>query len=148
MVHLMRTLVWITEDSWQATIAAAAELVPHDARVTLIHVTSGDAEALARGARSGLLGRGHHPDSPPEQLRVISETAARTLLADAAALFGRSAEQISLRGRAEHEVVAAAQLVDLLVLARDGDPARPGPKSIGHAARFVLHHTTCHVLLV
>ena len=28
MVRLMRALVWITEDSWEATIAAAAELVP------------------------------------------------------------------------------------------------------------------------
>ncbi len=144
----MRTLVWITEDSWEATINAAAALVPDGAEVTLIHVTGGEAEALARGARTGLLGRGRHPERPPEQLRAISENAARSLLADAAALFGRSAEQISLRGRAEHEVVAAARRVDLLVLARDGDPARPGPKSIGHAARFILDHATCRVLLV
>jgi hypothetical protein len=148
MVRLMRALVWVTEDSWEATIAAAAELVPDDVEVTLIHVIGGEAEALARGARSGLLGRGRGPENPPEHLRAISESAARALLADAAALFGRSAEQISLRGRVEHEVVAAAARVDLLVLARDGDRTRPGPKSIGHAARFVLDHVTCRVLLV
>jgi hypothetical protein len=53
-----------------------------------------------------------------------------------------------LRGRSEHEVVTAAARADLLVLARDGDRGRPGPKSIGHAARFVLDHVTCRVLLI
>ena len=144
----MRTLVWITEDSWEATIAAAAELVPADSEVTILHVAGGDAEAVARGARSGLLGRGHHAERRPEQWRAISEDAARALLADAAAAFGRSSEQVALRGRAEHEVVAAAARAELLVLARDGDRGRPGPKSIGHAARFVLDHVTCRVLLI
>jgi hypothetical protein len=148
MVRVMRALVWITEDSWEATIAAAAAMVPPGAAITLLHVTAGDAEALARGARSGLLGRGRGPEAAPEQLRSISEGAARALLADAAALLGRSAEQVALRGRAEQEVVAAAERADLLVLSRDGDRARPGPKSVGHAARFVLDHVTCRVLLV
>jgi hypothetical protein len=148
MVRLMRALVWITEDSWEATIAAAAELVPPGAEVTLLHVTGAGAEALARGARSGLLGRGRGPEGPPEQLRAISEGAARALLAEAAARLARGAEQVALRGRPEHEVVAAAARADLLVLSRDGDRARPGPKSVGHAARFVLDHVTCRVLLV
>ena len=85
-------------------------------------------------------GAGAAPEGPPEQLRSISESAARALLADAAALLGRSAEQVALRGRPEQEVVAAAARADLLVLSRDGDRGRPGPKSIGHAARFVLDH--------
>jgi hypothetical protein len=144
----MRALVWITEDSWEATIAAAAELVPDDADVTLLHVTGGDVEAIARGARAGLLGRGRGAEGPPEQLRAISETAAQALLADAAALFGRSTREVALRGRAEHEVVAAAMRADLVVLSRDGDRTRPGPRSVGHAARFVLDHVTCRVLLV
>jgi nucleotide-binding universal stress UspA family protein len=148
MVRLMRALVWITEESWQATIAAAAEVVPAGAEVTLVHVTGGDAEALARGARSGLLGRTRGSEAPPEQLRSISETAARALLADAAALLGYSAEQVALRGRPEREVVAAAARADLLVMSRDGDRSRPGPRSVGHAARFVLDHVTCRVLLV
>jgi hypothetical protein len=80
-------------------------------------------------------------------MRAISETAAHALLADAAALFGRSTEQVALRGRPEREVVAAAQRADLLVLARDGERERPGPRSIGHRARFV-DHVTCRVLLV
>jgi hypothetical protein len=107
-----------------------------------------DVEAVARGARSGLLGRSRGAEAPPEHLRAISESSARALLADAAALFGRSSEQVALRGRSEHEVVTAAARADLLVLARDGDRARPGPKSIGHAARFVIDHVTCRVLLI
>ena len=144
----MRALVWITEDGWEATIAAAVELVPSDAEVTLLHVTGGDAEAVARGARSGLLGRSRSAERPPERLRAISEAQANALLAEAAALFGRRPELIALRGRAEHEVVTAAGRADLLVLARDGDRGRPGPRCIGHAARYVLDHVTCRVLLV
>ncbi len=144
----MRALVWITEDSWELTIAAAAAIVPAGAEVTLLHVTGGEGEAVAHGARSGLLGRGRSGERPPHELRSISESAARALLADAAALLDRSCEQVALRGRAEREVVAAAQRADLLVFARDGERGHAGPKSIGHAARFVLDHVTCRVLLV
>ena len=45
-------------------------------------------------------------------------------------------------------MVAAAQDADLLVLARDGDHARLGPKSLGPPARFVVDHAPCRVLLV
>ena len=42
-------------------------------------------------------------------------------------------------------LVAAA---GLLVLARDGDRARLGPRSLGPASRFVVDHAPCPVLLV
>ena len=145
----MRALVWITEDSWEATVAGAAELLPVDAAVTLLHVTGGDAEAMARVARSRLLGRSRGAEGMPhQQLRTISEDAARALLGDAASALGRSAEQVALRGHVEQEVVTAAARADILVLARDGDRSRPGPRSIGYAARYVLDHVTCRVLLV
>jgi hypothetical protein len=48
----------------------------------------------------------------------------------------------------EREVVAAAEGADLLVLARDGERGRPGPKSLGPATRFVVDHAPCPVLLV
>jgi hypothetical protein len=38
--------------------------------------------------------------------------------------------------------------MDLLVLARDGDRSRPGPHSLGPAARFAVDHAPCRVLLV
>jgi hypothetical protein len=45
-------------------IAAISALLPADAEVTLLHVTAGDTETLARGARYALLGRsGGRPPS-------------------------------------------------------------------------------------
>jgi nucleotide-binding universal stress UspA family protein len=45
-------------------------------------------------------------------------------------------------------VVAACAEADLLIMARDGDRTRLGPKSLGRATRFVLDHAPCRVLLV
>ena len=47
----MRALVWIVEDTWEATVAEAAAYLPADAEVTLLHVAAGDVESLAEGAR-------------------------------------------------------------------------------------------------
>jgi nucleotide-binding universal stress UspA family protein len=98
-------------------------------------------EALARAPR---LGRRH----PPPPLRPIAEEAALALLEEAAAQLSRPARTVSLRGHVEHLVVDAARDADLLVLARDGDDAHPGPHSLGPAARFVVDHAPCRVLLV
>jgi hypothetical protein len=43
-------------------------------------------------------------------------------------------------------VVQAARGADLLILARQG--AGAGPRSLGKAARFVVDHAACPVLLV
>jgi len=78
---------------------------------------------------------------------MIAEGEADALLAEARARLGRSAQTSSRRGRVEREVVAAVEGVDLLVLARDGEP-RLGPKSLGKHVRFVVDHAPCEVLLV
>ena len=44
--------------------------------------------------------------------------------------------------------MAAADGMDVLVLARDGDHAHLGPRSLGPAARFVVDHAPCRVLLI
>ena len=143
----MRTLVWIVEDTWEATVAEAAALVPPDTAITLLHVAPADVEELAGGGRRGLLGR--HPPPPPEHgIRAISDAAAQALLEDARERIGRPAETVARRGRVEREVVAAAEDADLLVLARDGDRKRLGPKTLGPPARFVVDHAPCRVLLV
>ena len=143
----MRALVWIVEDTWEATVAEAAAFVPPAADITLLHVAPADVEELAGGGRRGLLGR--HPPPPPEhRIRAISDEAAHALLEDARERIGRPAETVARRGRVEREVVAAAQDADLLVLARDGDRGRLGPKSLGPPARFVVDHAPCRVLLV
>src|SRR4029453_17291720 len=51
----MRVLVWIVEDTWRATVAAAAAFLPAATDITLLHVTATEAEAVAGGARHGLL---------------------------------------------------------------------------------------------
>jgi nucleotide-binding universal stress UspA family protein len=144
----MRALVWIIEDTWETTVAEAAAFLPRDAEITLLHVASTQPEAAARVARRGLLGRHQPPPAAPEPLRAISEQAADELLADAEARLGRPARRQALRGRVEREVVAAAEGMDVLVLARDGDRERLGPRSLGPTVRFVVDHAPCRVLLI
>jgi nucleotide-binding universal stress UspA family protein len=144
----MRALVWINEDTWEATVAEAAEFLPGDAEITLLHVTSTEPEAVARAARRGLLGRHPPRRATPEPLREISEQAATELLAEAQTRLGRPATSQARRGRVEREVVAAAERMDVLVLARDGDRERLGPRSLGPATRFVIDHAPSRVLLI
>ena len=142
----MRALIWIVEDTWEATVDEAADLLPAGADVTLLHVASAGPEAVAGGARNGLLGR-RRPD-PDAPYRAIADAAAADLLQDARDRLGRDAELVARRGRVEREVVAAAEDCDLLVLARDGDHERLGPHSLAPPARFVVDHAPCRVLLV
>jgi nucleotide-binding universal stress UspA family protein len=144
----MRALVWIIEDTWEATVAEAAELLPGDADVTLLHVASIDVETVAHAARHGLLGRHPPPQGVPRPLRAISEAAAQELLADARMRLGRPARLQARRGQVEREVVAAAEGMDILIVARDGDHDRLGPRSLGPATRFVIDHAPCQVLLI
>jgi nucleotide-binding universal stress UspA family protein len=146
----MRALIWIVEDTWEATVAEASRLLPADAQLALLHVAAADVEELTAAAPRGLLGRRHPPPPgpPPPGPQAISDEEARALLAEARDRLGRDAELLVRRGRVEHEVVAAARDCDLLVLARDGDRRRPGPKSLGPPARFVVDHAPCPVLLV
>jgi hypothetical protein len=147
----MRALVWIVEDTWQATVAAAAAFLPADAEVTLLHVGDAEAERVVHVARNALLGRGRGrtPErATADPLAAISERAAQELLADARAALGTAAECRSLRGRIEREVVAATDGMDVLILARDGDREHLGPRSLGPAARFVVDHAACEVLLI
>jgi nucleotide-binding universal stress UspA family protein len=144
----MRALIWIVEDTWEATVAEAAAFLPADAEVTLLHVASTEPETVARAARHGLLGRHPPPHAAPEPLQAISEQAAQQLLAEAQTRLGRGARREARRGRVEREVVAAAERMDILVLARDGDHERLGPRSLGPAARFVVDHAPCRLLLI
>src|SRR4051812_11499163 len=119
----MRALVWIVEDTWEATVDEAAAFLPRDAEITLLYVVDTEVETLAAGAREGLLGRPRHRRPAHRPLSTLSDEAARDLLADARDRVARDAAVRSLRGRVEREVVAAAADTDLLVLARDGDRA-------------------------
>jgi hypothetical protein len=142
----VRVLVWIVEDSWKSTVAAAAEFLPADADITILHVRALEAESVARGALHGLLGRPHRNQA--QSIEAISEQSAHDLLGEAQTLLGRQAGIDARSGRVEREVVAAAEQVDLLLLARDGDRAHIGPHSMGPTTRFVVEHAASAVLLV
>jgi nucleotide-binding universal stress UspA family protein len=141
----MRTVVWITESTWEICVDQARSLVPAAGDITLLHVAPGDVEQLA-GAGRTLLGR-RPPKPPGPPVRAIAEQEAQALLRDAEARLGRPARTLARRGRVEHEVVSACSEADLLVCVRDGEP-RPGPKSLGHHTRFVVDHAPCRVLLL
>jgi nucleotide-binding universal stress UspA family protein len=146
----MKIIAWVAEGTWQACVDAAREFAgdhPADGhQVVLLHVIDIDAIEAVAGARAGLLGRA----IPPGGSAVADALgAAQTALLDAAqARLDRPAERLGRRGHVEREVVAACADAGLLVLARDGDHTRLGPRSLGHATRFVVDHAPCRVLLV
>jgi|SRR5579862_6380863 len=147
---VMHVVVWVVEGTWQGCIDAAAQNLPGDARFTLLHVTSADAGEAAGAAALGLFGRGLRARTPDRRFDDIAGDEASKLLAAAADRLGRAeCERLSLVGRAEDEVIGAvAEGVDILVLARDGDRSRLGPRSLDHATRFVVDHAPCAVMLV
>ena len=138
--------IWIGEGTWRATVDAALGLAPAEARFTLLHVTSPAAADAVHGAYWGLLGRGGH--DPGDRLEVLGQASAAELLEAAAHRLGRPCERLEIHGPTERAVVAASADADLLIVARDGDRSRLGPKSLGKAARFVVDHAACPVLLV
>lgn len=144
----MAVVVWIVEGNWPACVDAARSLAPADADVVLLHVTSADVPGVAHGAFAGLLGRGHPERDPGTRLEQLTAASAQELLQAAADRLGRPSTKVERTGRLEREVVAAAEGADLLILARDGDRSRVGPRSLGPASRFVVDHAPCPVLLV
>ena len=138
-VAIVRIIVWLADGTWEACVDAARTL---EGDVTLLYVVDVDTVAAMSG-QVGLLGRG----APPSGGQMLSE-AGEALLAAAEDRLGRDAEMVMRWGRPEREVVEVASQGDLLVVARDGDRHRPGPRSLGHATRFVVDHAPAAVLLV
>ena len=139
-------LIWVSEGTWRASVDAALSLAPAAARFTLLHVTAAEAAGAAHGAFAGLLGRGGH--DPGQQLDALEASSAAELLAAAERRLGLPCERREVQGQPERAVVAASAQADLLIVARDGDRSRLGPKSLGRATRFVVDHAACPVLLV
>jgi nucleotide-binding universal stress UspA family protein len=141
-------LIWITEGTWRAGVDAALRLVPPGAPITLLHVTPAELPEAAHGAYLGLFGRGQPGRDPGWRVAELAAVSAGELLDAAAQRLGRPCERMERHGATEREVVTAAADADLLIMARDGDRSRLGPKSLGKAARFVVDHAPCPVLLV
>ena len=91
------------------------------------------------------------------RLTAAEDEAAMALLAKwhqrfAAGLPGAAIETEVRRGQPEHEIIAAAtsfraSAVVLCPRPRTG-PTAPGPRSVGHVARFVVDHAPVPVLVV
>jgi len=144
----MTVIAWIVEGTWPACVDAARKIAPADADIVLLHVTGGEAPAAAHGAYAGLLGRGRSGRDPGPRMAELGAASAQGLLEAAAERLGRPCTTVERHGRAEREVVAVAEGASLLIVARDGDDTRLGPKSLGPASRFVVDHAPCPVLLV
>ena len=131
----MHVVVWVVEGTWQGCVDAAMRNFPADSQFTLLYVTPSDVTEAADAAALSLFGRGFPARKPDRRYEDVADDEASGLLAAAAHRLGRpDAEQLSRRGRVEQEVVrAVAGSVDVLVVARDGDRSRLGPKSLGHA---------------
>jgi nucleotide-binding universal stress UspA family protein len=139
-------VIWVSEGTWRASVDAALSLSPAGATFTLLHVTAAEVADAAHGAYLGLLGRsGRDRRAGLDELAAAS---AADLLEAAARRLGRRCQRLEVQGNTERAVVAASAGADLLVMARDGDRSRLGPKSLGKAARFVVDHAACPVLLV
>jgi nucleotide-binding universal stress UspA family protein len=141
-------IAWIVEGTWPACVDAARAWAPGDARITLLHVTAPEVPGAARGAYAGLLGRARPDRDPGTRVETLAAASAGQLLAAAAERLERPCTRNERTGRAEREVVAAAEGAGLLILARDGDRTRLGPRSLGPASRFIVDHAPCPVLLV
>ncbi|MEU6669042.1 universal stress protein [Streptomyces sp. NPDC046727] len=144
----MRVIAWLVEGTWPACVDAVRAHAPDDAEVVLLHVSGPEVPAVAHGAFAGLLGRGHPERDPGDRLEELGTGSAAALLDAAARRLGRPCVREERSGRVEREVVAAAEGAGLLVLARDGDRSRLGPKSLGPHVRFAVDHAPCPVLLV
>ncbi len=143
-----RVVIWVTERTWQASVDAARQLAPAGSSVTLLHVTPEEPPETAHAAYLGLFGRGRPGRDPGPRIADISAASAAEVIDAAARRLGRPCERIMRSGRTEREVVTVAAGADLLIMARDGDHSRLGPRSLGKAARFAVDHAPCPVLLV
>ncbi|MFF0041691.1 universal stress protein [Streptomyces mirabilis] len=144
----MAVVVWIVEATWTACVDAARTHTPAHADIVLLHVTPADIPGAAHGAFAGLLGRGHPERDPGTRLEHLAAASAQQLLQAAADRLDRPCTRMERTGRIEREIIVAAQGAELLIVARDGDRSRLGPRSLGPASRFVVDHAPCPVLLV
>jgi nucleotide-binding universal stress UspA family protein len=144
----VKVIAWIAEDTWPACVDAVRDHAPQSAEVVLLHVSGTDAPGAAHGAYAGLLGRGHPERDPSLRIEEMAAASGVQILQAAAEQLGMPCTQLQRTGRIEREVVAAATGAGLLIVARDGDRTRLGPKSLSPISRFIVDHAPCPVLLI
>ena len=157
--RLLVALAGTEDETLPAQVAAVLGDAGPEVELTLLHVEETGPRELA--ADDPVVRRGPWP--LPRRAEVLDRlteadnqrTAALLSLWHerfAAAVPGARIEHLVAQGRPEQQIVAAAQRLsaDTVVICarpRTG-PAEPGPRSVGHVARFVLDHSPAPVLLV
>jgi nucleotide-binding universal stress UspA family protein len=127
--------------------------------VTLLHVEESGPRELA--AYHPAVRRGPWPlpkkAEVEHRLADADDEGAAALLAIwhekfAAALPGIKITHLVAQGRPEQEIIAAAERLNadaVILCARPHTgPTEPGPRSVGHVARFVVDHSPVPVLLI
>lgn len=140
----MKVLAWIAPATWPAVIDAVRRR-PEGDDVTLVAVAD-RFSALPVGAAGGLMGRGRR--SAVSDAEASTAVAAQALVNQAMAELGRPCVAKVLSGATDRVVTAEANDADILILARDGDRSRLGPRSLGKAARFIIDHAPCTVVVL
>ena len=151
----MRIVVGIDGNATRDQLLALDRLLTlrrHELVLVYVHDTGvrGELEflherVLRRGLSGPDLARVEQADAARAQAIILeSETAARELQAQP-----RTIVDAGEPGRVL-VAIAADQQADLVVVAArsGGLNVRAGPRSLGHAARFVVDHSPCPVLLL
>jgi nucleotide-binding universal stress UspA family protein len=155
VVNEPRVLVCMDGASASHLLAAALPLVATPARWGAVHVIDARGRLDLGALRHGIAGAG---PLPPHLVAAIEEAGhehASVVLAATAAAFterGLLSDAGLVRlGEPGREICAAAVAwsADLVVLRASRHPRpEPGPRSVGHTARFVVDHAPCPVLLI
>lgn len=161
----MRLLLCLDGTNTEPLLALVMSALRLDgAALRLLHVLDARPAEEAGWLRERYVGRGGMGSNWRMQLDRASLAGGEALLQAAADRLGMllaapgvngapvSIERVLVAGRPEQEIVAAARewpadLVALCARRQGSAPPPPGPRSLGHVARFVTDHTPCPVLL-
>jgi nucleotide-binding universal stress UspA family protein len=148
----MRTLCCLDGTNIEQITHALTTLLNTTQAVGLLYVTDrGPHEEMERLRIRHL--RPHELRGPrKEQMQQAEQLASQDILNEGLRFIPGS-ELLSREGRPEREIVncAVEWNADLIVVcprSPGGTALPPGPRSVGHVARFVLDHAPCPVLLV
>jgi len=155
MASEVRILVCVDGGSAGQLLATALPLVASSARWKAVHVIDARGRLDLGALRRGIGAAGPLPPHAVAAIEAAGREHASVVLAAAEAAFverGLLRETGVVRiGEPGREICLAATdwSADLLVLraSRHSRP-EPGPRSVGHTARFVVDHAPCPVLLI
>jgi nucleotide-binding universal stress UspA family protein len=149
----MRVLCCLDGTNIEQITHALTTLLHSDTQaVGLLYVTDqGPHEEMERLRMRHL--RPHELRGPRREQMQQAEQAASQDILNEGQRFIPGSELLSREGRPEREIVNCAvewntDLIMICPRSPGGTALPPGPKSVGHIARFVLDHAPCPVLLI